>query len=105
MNDFVLCGFCQKCDTPLEYLGNGSWCSHNPTKNICKKFCEPVWFLSPKQMRIVFASPLFNKEVLDQRLNFFNEQGEALAELLDKNPFLVASILKDAGKENKEENK
>lgn len=85
MNDFVLRGFCQKCNRPQIF---GETTNHNVGGGVWED-CEPVWFLSPKQMRILWKSNQFDDFT-------FNE----LSKTLESNPFLVVKILSDAGKDS-----
>lgn len=88
MNDFVLRGFCQKCNRPQIF---GETTNHNVGGGVWED-CEPVWFLSPQQMRILCDA----KEPMEK---WFNE-GMDIPEFVEKYPFLVAKILSDAGKDS-----
>lgn len=80
MNDFVLRGFCKKCDESHRFREDNEY-------GLCDEgySCQPVWFLSPTQMKILEVS----KEIWNY---------EGFADMLERNPFLVAKILKEAGK-------
>lgn len=97
MNDFVLRGFCQKCECPLQFCKE-DYLNHMHTVVLtnCKR-AEPVWFLSPKQMKIILFSEEFNKIYLDSN---YKSYLPFLIHSLDTNPFLVAKILSDAGKDS-----
>ena len=114
MNDFVLRGFCRTCGWPIylwdmngiyfpryiEYVDENINTHMNPFE-IHK--IDPVWFLSTKQMEIIRLSEIF-EEWCSENGNSWDDYW-TLTEILSDEPFLVASILKDVGKENKEENK
>jgi hypothetical protein len=105
MNESVLRGFCQKCGWPIHYgIDNekSSVChsanfdsinTNSIVKGMFYHKIEPVWFLSSKQMRILWENYEFKKWMWENTLSV----NETLAELLNKNPFLVARILKEAG--------
>lgn len=116
MNEYVLRGFCQKCEWPIaledgmikglhEVLDSDTGLSTNPIKCNDHKM-EPVWFLSAKQMETIEYSNEFEKYCRNR-----SEASEpwrliySLKELLIENSFLVSKILKDAGEKSKEENK
>lgn len=108
MDDSVLRGFCQKCGLVVELNSykEKQWIVHcNPTRN---SFCEPdaVWFLSAKQMKIVFESDEFEEWAGQE--NYFelcNNAFTLIVKVLEDNPFLVSKILKEAEEKSKEENK
>ena len=116
MNDFVLRGFCKKCEWPIaledgmikglhEVLDSDTGLSTNPIKCNDHKM-EPIWFLSARQMQIVFGSDEFEKWAGQE--NYFelcNNAFTLIVKVLEEHPFLVSKILKDAGEKNKEENK
>lgn len=98
MDHKLLRGFCQKCSGSIQLLieHKDTWSAQHYIADMLwieqGRECgipEPVWFLSPKQMRILWQSKEFDDFT-------FNE----LAKTLESNPFLVAKILSDAGKEN-----
>lgn len=98
MNNTVLRGFCQKCHDSIWLTFNGAtWVPNHiqSYEQYCdgtKEFIQPVWFLSPAQMKILEVS----KEIWNY---------EGFADMLERNPFLVAKILKETGEDSKEENK
>lgn len=110
MNDFVLRGFCQKCKWPISYsrLEGIENSAYHDVGSIpgdkeyggFKHDVEPVWFLSPKQMKIVWNSIEFRHWYIDEDNHEIFEEGEGLAEYVEKYPFLVAKILSDAGKDS-----
>ena len=96
MNDSVLRGFCQKCNAPVQaMLEEGvhvdavlKFFNHKPI---------PVWFLSPQQMRILISSNKWHEWCHERK-------GDSLAiasldVALSRDPFLVASILKESEKQ------
>lgn len=102
MNDFVLRGFCQ-CGKPTKYelIIEGAYHALKHGHQIM-----PVWFLSAKQMKIVWEDDRSRTWMFER----VNKQHRASAHfllyhILDENPFLVAKILKDAEERSKEENK
>lgn len=92
MNETILSGICKKCDCTCVMVytdcGVHEWSADTAKCGIP----EPVWFLSARQMRIVVASAEFFKYFE----NNFGEIVFALEDMLERNPFLVAKILKDA---------
>lgn len=107
MNDFVLRGFCKKCDTEVFlYDTRAMHCA--PNGSLCedgKYSKEPVWFLSAQQMDIITSSKEFAEFIEINEVDCWINPHDALAEFLKENPFLVSRILKEAGEKNKEENK
>ena len=109
MNDFVLRGFCKKCESSLIY-GQSSRTIHYKKEIIGKSIdweCihkEPVWFLSAKQLDIISHSDEYwkwaNGDEHEEAMNI-----NYIINFLNREPFLVAKILKEAGEKNKEENK
>lgn len=114
MNDFVLRGFCQKCELSI------TWDSFNKQKDpnsifaYCPKSlskgisvaCEPVYFLSPKQIKIIERWWEKNYTVSDgddllvHDFRPYTNEEEAMwidyERLLRYEPFLVAKILKES---------
>lgn len=116
MNDSVLRGFCQTCGWPIylwdmngiyfpryiEYVDENINTHMNPFE-IHK--IVPVWFLSPKQMNIIRLDSKFKEWCWTNHYQNSNDIN-ALMEFVEKIPFLVVKVLKDAGEKNsKEENK
>ena len=112
MNNFVLRGFCQTCGFPVYLNEEKAYHTTNANTPLCMglyghcRKIKPVWFLSPKQMKIVWEDDR-SRAWMFERLN---KQHRASAHfllyyILDENPFLVAKILKNAGEKSKEENK
>lgn len=101
MNDFVLRGFCKKCEYPIKWQESIDWNESKHYGNLHKRHksqkiethkIEIEWFLSAKQIKIVHDSDV---------VHGIKNDWEAVYILLDENPFLVAKILKEAGeKEN-----
>lgn len=91
MDNSVLRGFCQKCESPCVF-GN------DPMKNVSgllkcghsngKALCEPVWFLSPQQMKKIY----FSQEFANWR---YMHQQKEIWDFLIHSPFLVTKILKE----------
>ena len=73
-------------------------------KRFCPQSGECEWngFLSPKQMKTIDESIEY-VDWCEKEWN--NGEPYSIWYLLEKNPFLVSSILKDAGEKSKEENK
>lgn len=117
MNDSVLRGFCRTCGWPIylwdmngiyfpryiEYVDENINTHMNPFE-IHK--IVPVWFLSPKQMKIIWEDD-HSRAWMFKRVNKQHRASAhfLLYHILDENPFLVAKILKEAGENSKEENK
>ena len=108
MNDFVLRGFCENCWQPIfmNELGEPQHSFGIPCgKVICK---QAKWCLSAKQIMTVYESKEYD---LWYEMNFNLISPVSVSEMharfLEREPFLVAKILKEAEKEaeNKEENK
>ena len=99
MNDTILRGFCQKCFVPCRF-DNFKTKMHN-TKRAEYHQANPVWFLSPKQMRVVESSDKF-WEWINQEIAIQQGFGDItwLSLFIDREPFLVAKILSDAGKDS-----
>ena len=97
MNDFVLRGFCKKCDESHRFREDNEY-------GLCDEgySCQPVWFLSAKQMEIVFESDKFEEWAGQE--NYFelcNNAFTLIVKVLEDKPFLVAKILKDAGEKGR----
>lgn len=109
MNDFVLRGFCQKCFCVLEKstYGKGYSMWGQPLLFQNEKECEitkhePVWFLSRRQITLLCYSKEYKEFCKKMNgdwsliINFENW----INLMLGTNPFLVAKILSDAGKDS-----
>lgn len=102
MNDFVLRGFCKKCGQQINWDTKENY-TDCPALILIKMAgpCEPVWFLSARQMQIVFGSDEFEKWAGQE--NYFelcNNAFTLIVKVLEDEPFLVAKILKEAEKED-----
>jgi hypothetical protein len=105
MNHSILRGFCQKCDGPIitDSVAKSGAVHYNaeikhrwisPTHEV-----EPVWFLSPQQMKIILSSNRFLEFVLDKQFESVLLPNDGyLPEFLESDPFLVAKILKESEK-------
>lgn len=94
MNDFVLRGFCKKCNCPLEMDEEGK-AFHNYGNDCETVFSQnPIWFLSPQQLDII----IFSKEYENWSVNENTKQyfRTLIAQFLNDEPFLVAKILKES---------
>lgn len=106
MNETILRGFCQKCGMSLEWDDNYDKkynpkfrASHRDHYDEPMHSIEPVWFLSPNQIRLIHVSKEWN-EFYEKNFNLiYPKTGfEMLAKLLEEEPFLVAKILKESEK-------
>lgn len=111
MNDFVLRGFCRTCKWPIYLWNMGNTYFPRYTEYVDENMnthmnpfeihkIEPVWFLSAKQMRIVRSSKEFYEEYNTWKKR--KSPDGTIATMLEKNPFLVSKILKEAGEKSKE---
>lgn len=110
MDDSVLRGFCQKCEWPiyLENKGAKHLLLRDSHKDDRWPDCgleniKPVWFLSPKQIEILAQEKQFGDWILKQNkgVDFTSENLlNFLSKFLEKEPFLVARILKEAGEKD-----
>ena len=93
MNDFVLRGFCQKCDE--------SWIYPWPDARFCPKGgqCEWIGFLFPNQMKIILFSKKF------QESDYRKLDAIGLVCILEEEPFLVAKILSEDSRARESVNK
>lgn len=120
MNDNVLRGFCQKCEWPIIYSlteGLQQPIYHDipplplgippsPEEENFNHIPDPVWFLSPKQMKIVENYFIANKNDYGNSPYVSWARSDTgywiivhWALLLEQSPFLVAKILKECEKE------
>ena len=110
MNDFVLRGFCKKCGSGICMEKKNAYSIHAPENEnwfifhlnpyIKKHLPEPVWFLSARQIEIVFYSPVFCQWVFGENWKGKGEPSAIwLIRILNEEPFLVAKILRDAEKQ------
>jgi len=97
MSDFVLKGFCKKCNLGTQYiLSNKEWVHTDATFKYYSH--EPIGesVLSAKQMEYIRESKTYlewaRAEEHDEAQNI-----SYLQEFLLREPFLVARILKEAG--------
>lgn len=104
MNDFVLCGFCEKCGSVCE-MWEGIWRHISFSKDCEEKWLSPDFIpgiipvLSPKQMAMILESNQYDRWRWNNHYRD-HKNINALIEFLEKDPFLVAKILSDAGKES-----
>jgi len=102
MDEFVLRGFCEKCEQSItwDYFNENDktkfYQGNCNAKLVNGKYgkCSPVWFLSAKQMKIVGESEKWG-DWLDS-LDKYDDWPD-LIQFIQENPFLVARILKEAG--------
>ena len=113
MSDFVLRGFCKKCEQPIKVHDYGTIIEDGRFEPTIKHWefspdidceisidceIEPVWFLSARQIDIIYqflylnSGKFYKKELEEYWLNEYPD----ISKLLIKNPFLVSKILKDA---------
>jgi len=98
MNDSILRGFCEKCNSPIQHTYPMVALVH--TDAIMKYFDhepEPVWFLSSKQMEIIRESKSEEMKTLMKKNGLWRFDSYLYGVLLDNDPILVARILKEAG--------
>lgn len=104
MNDFVLRGFCKKCEWQIYYSIKQKRSFHFIPEGLdySKKYkncqIEPVWFLSVKQMEIIQTSDEFSGDWMNKDTSDWDNSAKELEKFIQDNPFLVAKILKEAGK-------
>lgn len=103
MNYSVLRGLCQKCEDIIEWQiwkaddgkeQHGHF--HKDANSDLNCDGKPVWFLSPNQIRIIYASDKFWKWRMNKKVNIERES-EGIAAALEEIPFLVAKILSKTG--------
>lgn len=102
MSDFVLRGYCKKCELPLFWNNEIDF---NNAKHSISNYkgthqVEPVWFLSAKQMRIILESIVYINWIptnYNRKLTEAIAVDKLLSYFLEDEPFLVAKILKQKG--------
>lgn len=99
MNDTILRGFCKECDAYWTWKEFSQKEKEGLTCHGTESYCEPVWFLSAKQMRVVYKSEEYSKW-FEENLNLIRPLPfwENIARFLEDMPFLVAKIIKEAEK-------
>ena len=97
MSDFVLRGFCKKCGQQINWDTKENY-TDCPALILIKMAgpCEPIWFLSAKQMDTIAHSDEYwkwaNGDEHEEAMNI-----NYIINFLNREPFLVSKILKDAG--------
>jgi len=99
MNDFILRGFCKKCEQPCF---EGEKIKSHIGKYDSMESCEPVWFLSATQMEILnkWYNINMNSPKVVAKFECYVDSTLRIQfpYLLKDNPFLVAKILKENDK-------